>query len=712
VWCATTNASIVANCVIVTNVASQNGGGVYQGTLYNCLISSNSSGACGAYVNNCTIVSNLAYGISALYPVGSATNCISYYNGNDRQLTYIHCCLPPGNVLGSGNFTNPPQLFTDGVHLMTNSPCIGAGAKVATGTDIFGRAWLNPPSVGCAEWQPAPLVAAPHVLLSTKGVGFTVTNAVVDGQAPLSYWWLKDGVVVQTNGHFSSTQTSGLVVTGVSLADAGNYQLVVSNSYGVATSAVVTLVVHCVNAAGTNPVVPYTNWATAATTIQDAIDAAVAAEIVLVTNGIYDMGGESEDGVITNRVTVDKALTVASVNGYSATTIQGQWDPEMTNGPLAVRCAWLTNGAELAGFTLEGGATQSTGNGASTQGGGVWCASSNAVVCNCVLSNNAAVYGGGIYSGTLNNSLEVMNLAEANGGGAYYTKLKNCTLQDNYIIPAISDAGAGTYNCLVLNCIEVGNMDGYPVSYAEDDYEAAIGYIYAYSNSCILVVSSPLYGGKLISVNPQFLDWYHISTNSPCRGAGSAAYSSGTDLDGQTWANPPSMGCSEVVVSNLVGPLAVNIGYGQTNVLVNAPASYFGEITGRASWASWRFSDHTTVSNVGVSVVHFWTNAGSQTVTFTAYNQSNLTGVSTNILVVVALPEAVTLQPPTLTSNGVEFTIPSQLDATYVVEYATNLTPPITWQKLETIDLSAPGSIQISDVIGTNTARFYRVVAQ
>jgi hypothetical protein len=72
----------------------------------------------------------------------------------------------------------------------------------------------------------------------------------------------------------------------------------------------------------------------------------------------------------------------------------------------------------------------------------------------------------------------------------------------------------------------------------------------------------------------------------------------------------------------------------------------------------------------------------------------------------------VTLQPPTLTSNGVEFTIPSQLDATYVVEYATNLTPPITWQKLETIDLSAPGSIQISDVIGTNTARFYRVVAQ
>ena len=81
---------------------------------------------------------------------------------------------------------------------------------------------------------------------------------------------------------------------------------------------------HYVDANSLMPVAPYGSWSSAAHVIQDAIDAAVPGDEIIVTNSTYATGGKAGSGSIVNRVAVNKAITVRSVNGPEWTHIRGQ----------------------------------------------------------------------------------------------------------------------------------------------------------------------------------------------------------------------------------------------------------------------------------------------------------------------------------------------------------------------------------------------------
>jgi len=143
----------------------------------------------------------------------------------------------------------------------------------------------------------------------------------------------------------------------------------------------------------TNPIVPYTNWSTATTVIQDAIDAASAGDEIMVTNGVYTTGGRvAASSLVTNRVLVDKSVTLRSANGASFTTILGYQVPGTIYGNQAIRAVYLTSGAVLDGFTVSNGACVPSFviSFEDYKGGGVYCASTSEMVANCVISGGFA----------------------------------------------------------------------------------------------------------------------------------------------------------------------------------------------------------------------------------------------------------------------------------------------------------------------------------
>jgi len=182
---------------------------------------------------------------------------------------------------------------------------------------------------------------------------------------------------------------------------------------------------------GVTPTTNYVTWDTAATNIIDAIDVAIAGNVVMVTNGMYHL---------TNVIQVTKGITMRSWH-------DGEVD--FTNtiivGSGATNCFYLNHAsAVINGFTISNGNL-----GANANGGGVYIHNAGGIVRNCVVADNIAKSGGGIYinnNGRVEQSIirDNQSIGAEGGGGVYFLSagvIDGCLIQSN----STTHGGGGIY---------------------------------------------------------------------------------------------------------------------------------------------------------------------------------------------------------------------------------------------------------------------------
>ena len=449
----------VVNCAITNNTTSASGfgGGLYgapAGAVRGCLIAGNKAGTSagakggGAYqitlLESCTVSGNSAYQGGGVSDCPAVTNSIAYFNtaanGIDHNYyssTFRYCCMTP-LATGAGN-TNGDPLFVNAVagnyRLGAGSPCLDAGTNFSwmdTAKDLDGADRIYPSGgtvdMGAYEAGAGPLGCS---IVGVPGEGFapltvTFTAAVSGGNTNgLHFTW-------DVNNDGTVDQPDNRVVTNTYVM-AGSYSvsLAVSNSVGEVAFrtnlnyilAAVTTAYVATNGTHTSP---FTNWVTAATNIQAAVNLGIEGSAVWVSNGTY---------ISDTDVTVGRGMTVKSVNGAGKTVVGHRV------GAPNSRVLTVKHPAVLVdGFTMINGLVSTVDRSdVSDTGGGLWM--NGGIVQNCVIANCAVASGG--YS----------------GGGVYMSGglLLNCVVQSNSVPSSGHGGGIRVAGGLVRNCIVCDN---------------------------------------------------------------------------------------------------------------------------------------------------------------------------------------------------------------------------------------------------------------
>jgi hypothetical protein len=368
---------------------------------------------------------------------------------------------------------------------------------------------------------------------------------------------------------------------------------------------------------------PYTNWATAATSINAALAAATNDyEIVMVADGVYS-------GDTNNNIWFPPYPVMLTSTGNPANCII---DGGGTNWGFTFADSQDLDSV-LNGFTIRNMYVYPVGG----DGPAIFCDASPTIE-NCIITQNNA--GGGfpggaivdIESGThpiIRNCIISGNNAGFGGGIAVWSsdvtgRIENCTIVSNYA--AFYGGGGGMYcgstNMVVQNTIVWGNMSGTNNTPDQIFGTPLVSY-------CDIQGGWTNNGTGNITNDPQFVDAangnYRLSPGSPCIDAGTnqAWMANITDLDGNPRIVNGTVDIGACEFTPPVWNISGTISYSglQTGLI------YVVAVTSSNSWATNYSQVVSSLSTQGVSgtisndtLLSFYTGAPSQS----AYSITNL----------------------------------------------------------------------------------------
>ncbi len=464
---------------------------------------------------------------------GSETNFIITPDANYHILDVIvdSVSVGPSNTYAFTGVTSNhaiSALFAIDMYTLTVSTPYGFPSPAGVTTNDYGS------NVSCIANSPVVDGTTQYVCVGwigtgsvpetgfTDNVSFTITNASSltwlwatnywlhsvagpDGSVDVGDGWHALGTNVTINAIPAARSYFDKWTGDVLPADATNNPLtvVMDGPHSITGNFVITT--HYVSPTGSN-VAPYTSWENAATNIQDAVDAAVEGERVLVTDGVYR---------ITAQLWVTNGIRIDSVNGPEVTTIDGN---------DSVGCYYSGHVSNIVdGFTIQAGF--------GTNGGGVEL--NGGLVRNCIFRDNTADYGGGayLYSGAVLRSCRVFNNSANQGGGVSIGdtgSVQNCTIVNN----VATNSGGGLYSTsdvTIVNSIVCSNS-------------APVGTNYFISGNLLASYScaTPLLAGVgNLDSDPLLTPSLLLQGASPCIDSGNSTNVPLTDIQGRSrWDHP------------------------------------------------------------------------------------------------------------------------------------------------------------------------------